>query len=111
MTRRLAIVAAAAMLLVIAAACGGGGGDDSERSVVGIILDVQSTSLTQIESFTMRTNDGETLVFHVAPDARPDPQEGFVPGHLRSHAVAAEQVRIFYREENGDLLATRLVDQ
>ena len=101
------------MLLVIAAACGGGGdGDgDGERSVVGIILDVQSTSLTQIESFTMRTNDGETLVFHVAPDARPDPQEGFVPGHLRSHAVAAEQVKIFYREENGDLLATRLVDQ
>ena len=100
------------MLLVIATACGGGGGSDGgERSVEGIILDVQSTSLTQIQSFTMRTNDGDTLVFHVAPDARPDPQEGFVPGHLRSHAVAAEQVKVYYREENGDLLATRLVDQ
>ena len=108
MTRAAVLAALLVLSLGIVAACGGGG--DGERSVEGIITAVEAEGLTQIDSFTMRTNDGETLVFHIAPDARPDPEEGFVPGHLRSHAVAAEQVRVYYREENGELLATRLVD-
>jgi hypothetical protein len=106
-TRAAILAALVALPLLITAACGGG--SDGERSVEGIITDVQSSSLTEIDSFTVRTNDGDTLVFHIAPDAHPDPEEGFVPGHLRSHAVAAEQVKVYYREENGELLATRLV--
>jgi hypothetical protein len=85
------------------------GGD--ERSVVGVILDVQAMSLTEIESFTLRSDEGETLVFAIAPDAAQDPVEGFVPGHLRTHALGAERVKIFYREEDGALLALRLEDQ
>lgn len=108
MTRRRAVLASLVLLLAIAAACGGG---KSEHSIEGVIIDVQSTSLTTVDSFTLHTNDDKALLFHVAPDAHPDPREGFVAGHLRSHAVAAEQVKVYYREENGDLLATRLVDQ
>ncbi len=86
------------------AACGG----DGERSALGVIIDVQATSLTKIDSFTLRDNEGHTLVFRVAPDAAQDPQEGFFPGHLRTHALAAEQVTVFYREDDGELLALRL---
>ena len=98
------IAAAFAVLALALLSCGG----DGDGSASGVIIDVQATSLTAIESFTLRTNDGETLVFRVAPDATRDPTEGFVPGHLRSHAVAAGQVTVFYREEDGQLLALRL---
>jgi len=104
---RLALLVGLSLLLIGAAACGGGNG---EKSVTGIVVDVQSDSLTTLDSFTVHTNDGKTLVFQVAPDARSDPQHGFVGGHLRSHMVAASQVQVYYREENGDLLATLLVD-
>ncbi|MDP3768988.1 MAG: hypothetical protein Q8S13_13305, partial [Dehalococcoidia bacterium] len=86
-----------AVALVLAAACGGDSG--GEKSAKGIVVDVEAGSLTNIESFTLRTNAGEELVFGIAPDATQDPQEGFFPSHLRSHAVLAEQVRVFYREE------------
>ena len=89
---------------VLVIACGGGG----ERSVTGVIIDVQATSLTRIDSFTLRDNDGRMLVFRMAPDASQDPREGYFPSHLRTHALAAEQVTVFYREENGKLLALRL---
>ena len=80
----------------------------NERSAVGVIIDVQATSLTQIESFTLRDDGGATLVFQVAPEAAQDPQEGLFPGHLRTHALAVEQVTVFYQEEGGVLLALRL---
>lgn len=106
MMRAAFLAALFAASLLVAAACGG---DNGDRSVEGIITDVQSSSLTEIDLFTVRTNDGETIVFRIAPDAHPEPEEGFVPGHLRSHAVGAEQVKVYYREENGEFLATRLI--
>ena len=101
MTVALLVVALAAALV----ACAGG---DGERSAEGVIIDVQATTLTAIESFTLRDNDGETLVFEVSPDATDDSVEGFFPGHMRTHALAAEQVTVFYEEEDGRLLALRL---
>ena len=44
----------------------------------------------------------------MAPDAVDDPIEGLCPSHLRTHALAAEQVTVIYREENGALLVLRL---
>jgi hypothetical protein len=98
----LAIVALAFALAI--AACGGSG----EHKATGVIIDVQASSLTELASFTLRENDGRTLIFRVAPEAAADPVEGFFPGHMRTHAVAAEQVTVTYREEPGDLLALRL---
>lgn len=76
--------------------------------MTGVIIDVQSTSISAVDSFTLRDNDGETLTFRVAPDAVDDPIEGLFPSHLRTHALAAEQVTVIYREENGALLVLRL---
>lgn len=99
-------VLAAAVLVALcflASACG-----DGEHSVEGVILDVQSSSLTELDSFTVRSNDGETLVFVPDPDAPLDPEEGLFPGHLQGHMQAAEQVTVYYREEDGTLVAVRL---
>ena len=98
---RLAVLLAA--LALVAFACGGG-----DRSESGVILDVAGSSLTQVESFTLLADDGEVLTFEIAPDASKDVAEGFFPGHMRGHALAAEKVTIYYREADGVLLALRL---
>jgi hypothetical protein len=97
----VALLAACALALL---ACS----TSSEHSVTGVITDVQATSLTQIESFTLHKGNGESVVLHVAPDASQDAQEGFFPGHLRSHALLAEQVTVYYRTEGDELLALRV---
>jgi hypothetical protein len=105
---RLPLLVLAALALLGLAACGGG---DGERSATGVILSVDAPSLTQLDSFTLRTNGGDTLEFRIAPGATQDPVTGFVPGHLRSHATLGDQVEVFYREEDGVLLAGRLEDR
>ena len=71
-------------------------------------MDVIGSSLTQVESFTLLADDGEVLTFEIAPDASKDVIEGFFPGHMRGHALAAENVTVFCREAYGVLLALRL---
>jgi hypothetical protein len=88
------------VLVVLAAGCG-----DGEPTATGVIIEVEASSLTEVDAFVLQTNDGERLSFGVAPDAQRDPQEGFVASHLRSHASLGEQVSIAYRSEDGQLLA------
>ncbi len=92
-----------ALFVLLAVACGGG-----ERTVEGIITNVDATSLTQVETFTVRDNDNNIIVFRIARDATQDIEDGFVPSHLREHALAVEQVKVFYRVEDGEFLALRL---
>ena len=94
-----------ALFFLLAVACGTG-----ERTVEGIITNVDTTTLTQVETFTVRDNDNNTIVFRIAPDATQDIEDGFVPSHLREHALAVEQVKVFYRVEDGEFLALRIED-
>lgn len=103
---RLTLVLPLAGLLIVAGLVVGCG--DGEKTATGVILDVESSSLTELDSFTLRSNDGETLVFVSDPDVLLDPQEGILPGHLLGHMQAAEQVTVYYREEGGALFAVRL---
>ena len=91
---------------LLALACGDG--DVSERSVEGVLLQVEAVSLTETASFTLLADDAEVLEFQIAPDAASDSLEGFFPGHLREHALATQLVTVIYREESGRLLALRL---
>ena len=100
-------LAACLLLAALLVACGGGGAS-GEHKVVGVIIDVTAPSLTELDSFTLRDQEGQVLVFHVARDAARNSQEGFVAGHLRSHALAAEKVRISYRKQGDELLAEKL---
>ena len=90
-------------LALVALACGGG-----DRSETGVILDVVGSSLTQVDSFTLLVDNGDVLTFEIALDASKDVAEGFFPGHMRGHALAAEKVTIYFPEEDGVLLALRL---
>ncbi len=93
-----------ALFALLAFACGSGG----ERSIEGIIINVDAASLTQVETFTVRGNDNNIIVFRIAPDSAQDPEEGFFPSHLREHAVAVGQVKVFYRVEDGEFFALKL---
>ena len=95
-----------AATFLLATACG-----SDERAVVGVIVDVQASSLAEVESFTLRTDDGELLTFRLAPEAPRSGEEAFVASHLRSHASLAQRVQVVYREEDGELLAVRLKDE
>ena len=107
---RIAILVLGLSFVALACGDGGDGGDggDSERSVEGVILDVESSSLVDLDSFSLRTNDGETILFVPDPDASTDPGEAIFAGHLLGHMQAAEQVTVHYREEGGVFLATRI---
>lgn len=85
------------------AACG-----PAPQTVAGFVVDVQSTSLTQIDSFSLRTQDGEELTFTVG--ALELDGGAFPAGHLREHMALAQAVAVAYREEGGRRVAYRLAD-
>lgn len=89
--------------LLLLGACG-----QAAKTEDGFVIDVKATSLTEIESFTLRTPEGEELLFRVGPLELDG--GAFPAGHLREHLALAQPVAVAYHEENGERVATRLVD-
>ena len=79
----------------------------TDRVEVGVVIDVDAVSLTEVRAFTIRTPDGRTVVFRVGPLEN---GTEFPPGHLAEHAATATPIRVTYREEGGELVAFRLDD-
>ena len=74
----------------------------------GIVIAVDQTSVTAVRSFTLRTKDGQELVFSVGRlDLGGD---AFPANHLREHMALAEPVGVEYRTEGTDRVAFRLTD-
>ena len=68
---------------------------------------VDSAGLTKVRGFTLRADDGRTLVF----DARRSRERGRVPARPSRRAPGAgEPVRVWYRDAGGTLQAIRLED-
>ena len=78
------------------------------ETAAGFVIDVKSTSVTQIDSFTLRTRDGVELVFRVGPLELDG--GGFPGSHLREHMITNQPVAVAFRVEGSDRIATRLVD-
>ena len=95
------------LLLVAIVALAGCGSDAAggPREATGVVLAVDARSLTDVRSFTLKTQD-ETLEIRIDPDA----DYSFPPSHLRNHALSGEPVRVELDERGGDLFATEMED-
>lgn len=72
------------------------------------MVEVVGSSPAEIESFSLRTSDGQVLSFTIGPI---ELDEGaFPPAHLREHQAVAEPVEVTYRREGDRLVAVRLED-
>ncbi|HET7677032.1 MAG TPA: hypothetical protein VFK38_04200 [Candidatus Limnocylindrales bacterium] len=96
----------AVVLVLLVLAVLGCGRD--ERSVRGIVIEVQGTDPATVTAFALRTDEGERLDFSVG---QLDLGGGAFPAaHLREHMVSASPIEVHFRFEAGQRIAYRLVD-
>ena len=75
--------------------------------MAGIVIDVESQGLDDVRGFTLRSSAGDQLVFTIGELENGDE---FPPAHLTEHMAAASPVLVFFRDENGELVAYRIED-
>lgn len=69
---------------------------------------VDQASLTEVRSFTLRTETGDTLTFRVGElDLS---QGGFPANHLRDHMATVSPVVVEYVDDGGERVAVKLTD-
>ena len=95
-----------------AAAASGGSASASaqvvpDSPIAGVVTAVESRGPNDVRGFTLRSNSGETLVFVLG---ELENAVDFPPGHLVEHQAAAAPVLVFFREEDGNLVAFRIED-
>jgi len=78
--------------------------------VRGVLLDVESPNIQQVNSFTLRTDDGQELHFTTAPNFNQGVSHLMTPGHMRQHMALGDPVEVTYRDDNGSLVALTAVD-
>jgi hypothetical protein len=112
----IVIIRAAALAMVLTIGIGGCGATCAcvappSSPVDGIVISVNSTSLTEVHDFTLRTADasgGFTLTFQLGPLEN---ATQFSPGHLKEHQATGSPVRVFFtRSSTGQLIVYRLED-
>lgn len=79
---------------------------DTGSYIVGVVVDVDARSLTDVRAFKLRLGD---VVFDFQVGEL-DNADQFPPGHLLEHQATAERVRVFYRLEGEERVAYRLED-
>jgi hypothetical protein len=80
------------------------------QTVRGVLLDVEAPSIQKVDSFTLRTDDGEEMHFTSAPNFNQGVSHLMTPGHMRQHMALADPVEVTYRDDNGNLVALTAVD-
>lgn len=74
----------------------------------GVVISVNSSGLTDVHDFTLRTADGFYLTFELGQLENPTQ---FSPGHLKEHQATGSPVRVFFnRSSTGRLIVYRLED-
>ena len=76
----------------------------------GVLLDVEAPSIQKVDSFTLRTDDGQELHFVTAPNFNEGVAHLMTPGHMRQHMALADPVEVTYRDDSGTLTALTAVD-
>jgi hypothetical protein len=105
------LVAWAAFVL-LAAGCSAPAAPSQAKTQMarGVLLDVVSPSIQQVDRFTLRTDDGQLLSFVAAPDFNAGATHVMTPGHMRQHMALADPVTVTYRDDNGTLVALSATD-
>jgi hypothetical protein len=75
--------------------------------VAGIVTAIDSSGLDKVKGFTLHSVGGQDLTFILGTLENGDE---FPPGHLAEHMAAAAPVLVYFRVENGALVAYRLED-
>lgn len=75
-----------------------------------MLLDVVSPSFSQLDRFTLRTDDGRELTFVAAPDFNAGATHAMTPGHMRQHMALGDPVVVTYRQESTGLVALSATD-
>jgi hypothetical protein len=82
-------------------------GQASRQTETGLVVAVDSSGLTDVRGFTIRTGDGRNIVFRIGVLEN---GAQFPPGHLLEHVATGVKVVVTYRRENGELVAIRIDD-
>jgi hypothetical protein len=112
-TTRVFAIALFVLVIVVgsAAALASGSAPDPEApqgdQAVGVVVDVQSEGLDRVSTFTLRPSDGKLLEFSIGVLEN---GTEFPPGHLAEHKATSALVRVWYREQDGVLVAFRIED-
>ena len=98
------------MCVLLLAGCSTPPATAQTQTVRGVLLDVVSPSIQQVDRFTLRADDGRELLFTAAPNFNQNVSHVMTPGHMRQHMAMADPVTVTYRQENGSLIALSAVD-
>ena len=105
---RLAILGAAVVAVVLLAiAATTILGRPGRQVATGVVVAVQATSLSNVQSFTIRTSDGATVDFRVGAVEN---ATSFAPSHLAEHKATLVPVRVTWLDEGGARVAVRIED-
>lgn len=75
--------------------------------VEGVLLDIDSAGLADVDGFTLRLRDGREVAFRVGTIENGNE---FPVGHLAEHLATSAPVRVFFRTEGGDTVVYRIED-
>jgi hypothetical protein len=107
----VAVLAVVVIAVAVAATIFGGTARDPESpqgdQAVGIVTAIESEGLTNVRSFTLRTQDGRDQTFAIG--ALENGAE-FPPGHLAEHQALGSPIRVWYRTDGDTKVAFRLED-
>jgi hypothetical protein len=78
------------------------------QQATGVVIDLDSPALGQVNSFELLTSTGERLTFDTTElDFRPE----FPAPHLAEHRVIGDRIVVTYKTDGERLVATQLDDQ
>ena len=103
MLKYICLMGSAGALCLCLIACGGAR-DTAEDSVRGVIVEVTDRNLAEIESLTIRDDDGREWNFTTAEALEKN------GAHLRLHQVLGQTIEVRYEERAGGLVAIGLRD-
>jgi hypothetical protein len=100
------VLAASALLALSLGGCGGSQPACADRTTLtGIVLDVESRTLTDVRAFTLRSQGEECEII-----VDPDRQYGFALPHLNEHKISADPVKVEVEVRDDELVALSIDD-